>query len=98
MRDFLEFRGASGGLRSLTRCNRDQRRLLHYRCRKRGGDGASHDDWCGASGDARWYPTGREQKPDDTMKQKLENFSVSYIESIGASAIAQCRLGKIRRA
>ena len=27
-------------------------------------------------------PTGGEQKPDDTMKQKLENFSVSYIEAI----------------
>jgi len=27
-------------------------------------------------------PTGAEQKPDDTMKQKLENFSVSYIETI----------------
>src|SRR2546425_1139323 len=27
-------------------------------------------------------PTGGEQKPDDTMKQKLENFSVSYIETI----------------
>jgi len=29
-------------------------------------------------------PTGSEQKPDDTMKQKLENFSVSYIEAIAA--------------
>ncbi len=29
-------------------------------------------------------PTGGEQKPDDTMKQKLENFSVSYIEAIAA--------------
>ena len=29
-------------------------------------------------------PTGNEQKPDDTMKQKLENFSVSYIEAIAA--------------
>src|SRR5712671_5149909 len=29
-------------------------------------------------------PTGGEQKPDDTMKQKLENFSVSYIETIAA--------------
>ena len=26
----------------------------------------------------------QEQKPDDTMKQKLENFSVSYIETIAA--------------
>jgi membrane-bound serine protease (ClpP class) len=29
-------------------------------------------------------PSGGEQKPDDTMKQKLENFSVSYIEAIAA--------------
>src|SRR5438309_10301131 len=29
-------------------------------------------------------PTGGEQKPDDTMKQKHENFSVSYIETITA--------------
>jgi len=29
-------------------------------------------------------PTGSEQKLDDTMKQKLENFSVSYIEAIAA--------------
>ena len=29
-------------------------------------------------------PTGGEEKPDDTMKQKLENFSVSYIEAIAA--------------
>jgi membrane-bound serine protease (ClpP class) len=29
-------------------------------------------------------PTGGEQKPDDTMKQKLENFSVSYMEAIAA--------------
>ena len=27
-------------------------------------------------------PGGGEQKPDDTMKQKLENFSVSYMETI----------------
>src|SRR5438874_6912676 len=27
-------------------------------------------------------PSGAEQKPDETMKQKLENFSVSYIETI----------------
>src|SRR5205807_2509638 len=27
-------------------------------------------------------PTASEQKPDDTMKQKLENFSVSYMEAI----------------
>src|SRR5437660_6302263 len=29
-------------------------------------------------------PSSGEQKPDDTMKQKLENFSVSYIETIAA--------------
>jgi membrane-bound serine protease (ClpP class) len=29
-------------------------------------------------------PSSGEQKPDDTMKQKLENFSVSYIEAIAA--------------
>ena len=29
-------------------------------------------------------PTGGEGKPDDTMKQKLENFSVSYIEALAA--------------
>src|SRR5256886_1948484 len=29
-------------------------------------------------------PTGGEQKPDETMKQKLENFSVSYMETIAA--------------
>jgi membrane-bound serine protease (ClpP class) len=28
------------------------------------------------------FPTGGEEKPDQTMKQKLENFSVSYIETI----------------
>src|SRR5260370_3144786 len=30
-------------------------------------------------------PTGSEQKLYDTMKQKLENFSVSYIEAIAAT-------------
>ncbi|MEP6709316.1 MAG: nodulation protein NfeD [Verrucomicrobiota bacterium] len=29
-------------------------------------------------------PAGGEEKPDDTMKQKLENFSVSYMEAIAA--------------
>src|SRR2546425_5057472 len=29
-------------------------------------------------------PSSGEQKPDDTMKQKLENFSVSYMEAIAA--------------
>ena len=28
------------------------------------------------------FPTGGEEKTDDTMKQKLENFSVSYMEAI----------------
>jgi membrane-bound serine protease (ClpP class) len=28
------------------------------------------------------FPSGKEEKTDDTMKQKLENFSVSYIEAI----------------
>src|SRR5258705_13075089 len=29
-------------------------------------------------------PSGEEKKPDETMKQKLENFSVSYIAAISA--------------
>src|SRR5205814_3696140 len=29
-------------------------------------------------------PGGGEEKPDETMKQKLENFSVSYMEAIAA--------------
>src|SRR5438876_4262727 len=29
-------------------------------------------------------PTGSDEKVDDTMKQNLENFSVSYIEAIAA--------------
>src|SRR5213080_3155676 len=29
-------------------------------------------------------PSGQEQKPDETMKQKLENFSVSYMETIAS--------------
>jgi membrane-bound serine protease (ClpP class) len=28
------------------------------------------------------FPSGSEEKPDETMKQKLENFSVSYMETI----------------
>src|SRR5580765_2413878 len=32
------------------------------------------------------FPSGGEEKPDDTMKKKLENFSVSYIEAIAVSA------------
>jgi membrane-bound serine protease (ClpP class) len=32
----------------------------------------------------RGNPIGGEEKPDDTMKKKLENFSVSYIEVIAA--------------
>ena len=30
------------------------------------------------------FPSGGEEKPDETMKQKLENFSVSYIEMIAS--------------
>ena len=30
------------------------------------------------------FPVGGEEKADETMKQKLENFSVSYIETIAA--------------
>jgi membrane-bound serine protease (ClpP class) len=30
------------------------------------------------------FPSGGEEKTDDTMKHKLENFSVSYIETIAA--------------
>src|SRR5437870_171563 len=40
--------------------------------------GAAHPVMLGAN------PTGGAEKPDDTMKQKLENFSVSYIEAIAA--------------
>ena len=40
--------------------------------------GAAHPVMLGGA------PTGGEQKLDDTMKQKLENFSVSYIEAIAA--------------
>ncbi len=40
--------------------------------------GAAHPVMLGGN------PTGGEGKPDDTMKQKLENFSVSYIEAIAA--------------
>jgi membrane-bound serine protease (ClpP class) len=40
--------------------------------------GAAHPVMLGGN------PTGGEQKLDDTMKQKLENFSVSYIEVIAA--------------
>jgi len=40
--------------------------------------GAAHPVMLGGN------PTGGEQKTDDTMKQKLENFSVSYIEAIAA--------------
>src|ERR1039457_1544755 len=40
--------------------------------------GAAHPVMLGGN------PTGGEEKPDDTMKQKLENFSVSYIEAIAA--------------
>jgi membrane-bound serine protease (ClpP class) len=40
--------------------------------------GAAHPVMLGGN------PTGGEEKLDDTMKQKLENFSVSYIEVIAA--------------
>src|ERR1700746_361729 len=39
-------------------------------------------------------PSGQEQKPDDTMKQKLENFSVSYIETIAAKRHRNVDWGK----
>ena len=41
--------------------------------------GAAHPVMIGGG-----IPSGDGQKPDDTMKQKLENFSVSYIEAIAA--------------
>jgi membrane-bound serine protease (ClpP class) len=41
--------------------------------------GAAHPVTIGGS-----IPSGDGQKPDDTMKQKLENFAVSYIEAIAA--------------
>ena len=40
--------------------------------------GAAHPVMLGGA------PTGSEEKPDETMKQKLENFSVSYMEAIAA--------------
>jgi membrane-bound serine protease (ClpP class) len=40
--------------------------------------GAAHPVMLGGN------PAGGEEKPDDTMKQKLENFSVSYMEAIAA--------------
>ena len=40
--------------------------------------GAAHPVMIGGN------PTGGEEKADETMKQKLENFSVSYIETIAA--------------
>src|SRR5256714_8293416 len=40
--------------------------------------GAAHQVTIGGN------PTGGEEKVDETMKQKLENFSVSYIETIAA--------------
>ena len=36
------------------------------------------------------FPSGGEEKTDDTMKQKLENFSVSYMEAIAGEAATQC--------
>jgi membrane-bound serine protease (ClpP class) len=41
--------------------------------------GAAHPVTIGGS-----MPSGEGQKPDETMKQKLENFAVSYIEAIAA--------------
>jgi membrane-bound serine protease (ClpP class) len=41
--------------------------------------GAAHPVMIGGG-----IPSGEGQKTDDTMKQKLENFSVSYIEAIAA--------------
>jgi membrane-bound serine protease (ClpP class) len=41
--------------------------------------GAAHPVMIGGG-----IPSGDDKKPDDTMKQKLENFSVSYIEAIAA--------------
>src|SRR6266571_3619065 len=40
--------------------------------------GAAHPVMIGGN------PTGGEEKPDETMKQKLENFSISYMEAIAA--------------
>src|SRR5438105_9428561 len=40
--------------------------------------GAAHPVMLGGN------PTGGEEKPDNTMKQQLENVSVSYIEAIAA--------------
>ena len=45
---------ASGGLCRSDGRDRGQCRLLHYHCRQRRDDGAGHDHWCGASGDAGW--------------------------------------------
>src|SRR5437762_673945 len=36
------------------------------------------------------FPSGGEEKPDETMKQKLENFSISYIETIAGKG--QCNV------
>jgi membrane-bound serine protease (ClpP class) len=41
--------------------------------------GAAHPVMLGGG-----IPSGEGQKPDDTMKQKVENFAVSYIEAIAA--------------
>ena len=41
--------------------------------------GAAHPVMIGGG-----LPSGGDQKADDTMKQKLENFSISYIEAIAA--------------
>ena len=43
---------ASGRLRRSDGRDRDQCRLFHYHWRQRRGNGAGHDHWCGAPGDA----------------------------------------------
>src|SRR6266513_2961715 len=94
----INIHGASGGLRLADGCNRDQRQLLHYPCRKRGGNGASHDNWCSASGDARWYPQwpGTKARRDDETEAR-ELFGELYRDN-RRQAPSQCRLGEIRRA
>ena len=84
VKSFLRFDRTSGGLRGTHRLDRNERRLLHHPRGKCRGHGTGHHDWCGASG-VDWRESGGgEEKIDETMKQKLENFSVSYIEAIAA--------------
>jgi Membrane-bound serine protease (ClpP class) len=56
--------------------------LFHYDCGERRGNGPGNDNWRGTSGLDRRVSQWRREKTDETMKQKLENFSVSYIETI----------------